>query len=315
MMDAAKNLRGKRDTISALPDCLLHLIMSFLTARQAVRTCVLSKRWKNLWITLPFLDFNMCEFEDDNLPYQYDQNFRRFSEFVNRTLLLREASDLHKFRLCCPEFPEYWHAKFIRSWIRYAFNHNPPRLGVFSSSSLVNLSLSALYSRRNIIKLINLPCLRQLHLEFIYVNQEFVDKLFCGSPMLQFLHLDNCCMELSSVCSQSLTHLKVNGICSQSESNIIELIDAPNLLFFEYDGCVNCIGHKMHLNMRSLTSACICCFSPFCHCFQYNGKSNIFTGISSVERLELNGRWIKVRTQARKDFCFISLLLNHFTNF
>jgi hypothetical protein len=36
------------DRISGLPDELLHRIMSFLPARDAVRTCVLSPRWHRL---------------------------------------------------------------------------------------------------------------------------------------------------------------------------------------------------------------------------------------------------------------------------
>ncbi|KAG2572299.1 hypothetical protein PVAP13_7KG167130 [Panicum virgatum] len=35
---------GMEDRLSSLPDDLLH-IMSFLTSRQAVQTCVLSRRW------------------------------------------------------------------------------------------------------------------------------------------------------------------------------------------------------------------------------------------------------------------------------
>jgi hypothetical protein len=40
---------GDPDRLSALPDSLLHAIMSLLKARQAVQTCVLSTRWRHLW--------------------------------------------------------------------------------------------------------------------------------------------------------------------------------------------------------------------------------------------------------------------------
>ncbi|CAL4991857.1 unnamed protein product [Urochloa decumbens] len=53
---------GPPDRLSALPDCLLHSIMSFLKARQAVQTCVLSRRWRHLWRSVPCLDIDFDEF-------------------------------------------------------------------------------------------------------------------------------------------------------------------------------------------------------------------------------------------------------------
>ncbi|KAF7052955.1 hypothetical protein CFC21_060972 [Triticum aestivum] len=37
------------DCIGALPDGILHHILSFLPAQEAVRTCVLAQRWRHLW--------------------------------------------------------------------------------------------------------------------------------------------------------------------------------------------------------------------------------------------------------------------------
>ncbi|WVZ50640.1 hypothetical protein U9M48_001876 [Paspalum notatum var. saurae] len=51
------------DRLSALPDCLLHAIVSSLKARQVVQTCVLSKRWMNLWRSVPCLDVDLDEFK------------------------------------------------------------------------------------------------------------------------------------------------------------------------------------------------------------------------------------------------------------
>ncbi|CAO2142270.1 unnamed protein product [Urochloa humidicola] len=50
------------DLLSALPDCLLHVIMSSLKARQVVQTCVLSTRWRDLWRSVPCLDIDLAEF-------------------------------------------------------------------------------------------------------------------------------------------------------------------------------------------------------------------------------------------------------------
>ncbi|KAF8700188.1 hypothetical protein HU200_034565 [Digitaria exilis] len=61
----ARQRRGgaEPDRLSALPDCLLHTIMSSLKARQAVQTCVLSTRWRHLWRSVPCLDIDLDEFK------------------------------------------------------------------------------------------------------------------------------------------------------------------------------------------------------------------------------------------------------------
>jgi hypothetical protein len=43
------------DIISALPDALLQHVLSFLQAREAVQTCVLARRWRHLWKSMPVL--------------------------------------------------------------------------------------------------------------------------------------------------------------------------------------------------------------------------------------------------------------------
>uniref|UniRef100_A0A0E0LS60 F-box domain-containing protein n=1 Tax=Oryza punctata TaxID=4537 RepID=A0A0E0LS60_ORYPU len=73
---------GGADRLSALPDAVLGRIVSHLKAWQAVRTSVLSKRWRNVWAFAPRIDIrHPCACND-----RADQE--RFHYFVD-TLLLR----------------------------------------------------------------------------------------------------------------------------------------------------------------------------------------------------------------------------------
>ncbi|RZC55541.1 hypothetical protein C5167_014395 [Papaver somniferum] len=47
------------DRINQLPDSVLHHILSSspLDIKDVARTCVLSKRWKHIWTSIPTLDF------------------------------------------------------------------------------------------------------------------------------------------------------------------------------------------------------------------------------------------------------------------
>ena len=50
------------DKISEMPDNILLHMMNFMDTREAVQTCVLSKRWNNLWKRLTSLLFNSSKF-------------------------------------------------------------------------------------------------------------------------------------------------------------------------------------------------------------------------------------------------------------
>lgn len=53
---------GHQDRLGDMPDCLIHHILSFMETRDAIRTCVLSKRWRYIWTSIPCLYFNSKSF-------------------------------------------------------------------------------------------------------------------------------------------------------------------------------------------------------------------------------------------------------------
>jgi hypothetical protein len=76
------NKEENEDRLSDLPDRILHHILSFSDAKQAVQTCILSTRWKNLWKTLPTLKLTSSQFT----------THKAFTKFVSHILSLRNAS-------------------------------------------------------------------------------------------------------------------------------------------------------------------------------------------------------------------------------
>uniref|UniRef100_M8BS47 F-box domain-containing protein n=1 Tax=Aegilops tauschii TaxID=37682 RepID=M8BS47_AEGTA len=78
-------LASGKDRISALPDELLQHVMSFLLSRNAVRTCVLARRWSTLWKSVPAL-----RIEDDLVT---DSN-----KFVDELLRLRDPVPLNIYQ-------------------------------------------------------------------------------------------------------------------------------------------------------------------------------------------------------------------------
>lgn len=82
------------DRISIQPDVVRAHILSFLSTKEAVGTCVLSKEWKNAWSSVPVLRFNLKEFLPVQcLPHKqkglYEQMVQcepKFKQFVKGVL-------------------------------------------------------------------------------------------------------------------------------------------------------------------------------------------------------------------------------------
>jgi hypothetical protein len=78
---------GSEGCIDVLPDGVLGHILGFLPAQEAVRTCVLARRWRHLWRTATGLRVGSCsDFEGTPVKEQ--------REFVYHLLLLRGTSPL-----------------------------------------------------------------------------------------------------------------------------------------------------------------------------------------------------------------------------
>lgn len=114
----SKNEDKNEDMFSDFPDCVLLHILSFLKAKEAVQTCILSTRWKNLWKRLPTLTLSPSHFT----------SFNCFTTFVSHILFLRDASTtLHALDIHHEANIE---RRLLRRFVKYAVSHNVQRLHI-----------------------------------------------------------------------------------------------------------------------------------------------------------------------------------------
>ena len=99
------------DSFGELPEHILSHILSFLPTKEAVRTSILSKRWKFIWTSIPELHF----FYDHRLEvyHSFDTLHTNFSNMVDRSLQLRESTDITSFSLRIGAF----HMSKVEEWI------------------------------------------------------------------------------------------------------------------------------------------------------------------------------------------------------
>ncbi|XP_050231941.1 F-box/LRR-repeat protein 25-like isoform X3 [Mercurialis annua] len=183
----------KEDRLSELPDCLLHHIFSFADATDAVRSCTLSKRWRYLWTSLPYLNFSFS-------------NFRRvltskrasFINFINQLLLRRSRSSIpiHSFH-----FTSSFDVKAaISHWMRYAAEHQIQHLTIEPVSPTICPIFNG-YASFTTLKLtcpqcecatfpqaLDLPFLKNLHLVRF---GNFDGRIFSRFPNLETLTLED----------------------------------------------------------------------------------------------------------------------------
>ncbi|KAK3017573.1 hypothetical protein RJ639_006640 [Escallonia herrerae] len=176
------------DRISNLPDEILHDILSCLPTKDAVGTCVLSRRWQFVWTHISGIDL-----EDDNNnndPLQLERTML----FVDKLLNCRNVN----INKVCLHFREGADPLGVYMWISSAIVRKVEELCInitvenvvlphciFTCVSLTVLKLDI----ECIVKPPNavfLPNLKILHLtSAIFPDDSSSQKLFCSFPVLK----------------------------------------------------------------------------------------------------------------------------------
>ncbi|KAM5586485.1 FBD-associated F-box protein [Rosa sericea] len=187
----SKLQQREKTMLSELPDEVLGHILSFFGTKCAVRTSILSKKWRNMWASVPNLYFN-----DENTNDELG-----FKTFVNRILSLHNLPNINKFHLrCCVD--DFSH---IERWICIALRRNvvevdlsilsegeeifelPSRL--FTSKTLKALTLGSNFIIHSPIAFC-FPSLKFLSVHIYHPDIESMMSLFSRFPVLEDLTLD-----------------------------------------------------------------------------------------------------------------------------
>lgn len=196
------------DRISNLPDELLCQILSFLPTKYAVRTGILSSRWKDLWVSVPTLDFEVHfwrEFQG-NYDKHKVKNFvkprmKNLFEVLNRILQLRSNLSTTKFRFVSSD---HFGPSKLFDLMDVVARCDLEVLDIELTSDSIRDLPWCLFGSDNLVVLklsgeleldlsddVSFPNLKILWLKSVkYSNDTSVEKLLSGCPVLEELDVN-----------------------------------------------------------------------------------------------------------------------------
>lgn len=176
-----------------LRDAILEHILFFGPMEDAVRTSVLSKKWRYLWTSRPNLAL-------EEWPFSRGEHF---TNFVDTVLLLQGSARIKQFVLSCDVLGD---ASRVRLWVSAAVKRNVEEFiadlsdiqgnfvlpyCLFTCATLTHMELSIPWAME-LPSRICLPNLRVLLLLNITFADEHSTKRLLSSPVLEELSIEEC---------------------------------------------------------------------------------------------------------------------------
>lgn len=270
------------DKISNLPGHIIDKILSHLSLRDAVRTSVLSSKWRYKWVTLPHLVFD----NQSVLVSSQDQTQIRSKlvSIVDHVLLLH-AGPIQKFKLSHRDLQgvsdiDRWilflSRGFIREFILEIWKGHRYKLpsSLYSCQNLVHLELfNCLLKPPPVFT--GFKTLKSLDLQHITMEQSAFEHLISSCPMLE-----------------RLTLMNFDGF-----SDLI--IQAPNLLFFDIGGVFENVNFQDTFHLATVSIG-LYTNAGYDHHLTFGSTGNLikfFAHLPRIQRLEVQSYFLKVLTR------------------
>ncbi|TKY60857.1 putative F-box/FBD/LRR-repeat protein [Spatholobus suberectus] len=265
-MTSGRDGEEERDRLSDLPDYVLLHVMNFMDTRYAVQTCVLSKRWKDLWKSLTTLSFSYVCFI----------NIASFNKFVSRVVSDRDDS-ISLLNLRIRTFGSNAPALLNRV-LKYAASHNVQHLAVTPHFSFTNIpnflplifSCQSLTSLRlfggardpplGLPKSLPLPALKSLHLSAVRFTASDDDcaEPFSTCSLLNTLVIEGCSLrndaKVLRISNSNLSSLTLDNSCLNTTPQRKIVLSTPNLTSIAVRN--NIISNNMIFSYCQLSSTC-----------------------------------------------------------
>ncbi|XP_056859705.1 putative F-box/LRR-repeat protein At3g18150 isoform X1 [Raphanus sativus] len=274
------------DTISGLPDVILQHIFTYIPTKYAIRTSLLSKRWRRVWCDTPSLSFNSSILNDD---------------WINQTPTGYTAPKMMHFHLKSDKKHD---APHIDKWLEFVMSRHVENMVLsflllkysFPDFFYVNPSLKQLtlkYCDMSPECSVSWTSLKKLSLVRCSVSDESMAKILSGCPVLESLTLNRCHGLSYLDLSRSLRLRTVVVVERSSSVTGPKVIEAPHIhyLYLRYAQFPCTL-----VDVSSLTEADV----DTNEVITYSDKvMNMLEKLQHVEKLTFGGNLLQVLSVAQ----------------
>jgi len=203
-MACSQGVVGSVDRLSALPNELIHTVLSFLPAPEVVRTSLLSRWWRSLWRSAPRINLDMQDFGIPMMSIHdgaLEEKWARFEDFATNLLLFHDnTSPLGEFRISS----RIYNQRHVDQWIRRGIEYCP---------SVLKIQI-LICPRLNFPPIMgsNFCHLKTLHLRNVDLGSHFMGLLCSACPVMEDLELGNCRFFWQFFSRHYITHTEKVGI-------------------------------------------------------------------------------------------------------
>ncbi|KAG2728883.1 hypothetical protein I3760_01G224400 [Carya illinoinensis] len=236
--------------ITQLPVHIIHYILSLLrNTKDAARTSILSKRWRELWTSFSILKFDQHKIQKEG---NLDLKNENFKDFVDNSLKrhLEQKLSICKLVLRITSY-DLDLALHMDQWVNLAVENHLKELdlhffieknihytlpqSVFAAKTLTGLRLYG--CKLKSCGYIKLPHLQKLYMRQVVIDQQTIRNMISGCPLVEDLRFIHC---------TGLKDLQVSGLLKLDRFEMHHFhgtrkveITAPNLLTFWYCGNIS----------------------------------------------------------------------------
>ncbi|KAF9597797.1 hypothetical protein IFM89_021882 [Coptis chinensis] len=297
-----KSNNDGRDRISALPDPLLHHILSFMDMKEVMGTNSLSRRWRYLWKYIPILSFSHILWYVKHKMRSGDSEKRMFMDFVKQVLLLRDISStikilsFHCSRYCKTDQVDDWMRVAVTRHVEEVILNYDPGMYTVLPGFIFNSAISVfkLSSFPHALQVPNSICLapklKTLELESVRLPEgNSICEVVFSCPMLEnlsIIYCDHSHIYMLNISALQLKNLKIQNTVECGNSSCFISISAPNLTSLRLKGSL--YANYYLENLSSLVDAKI-------ECLLYERVYpqlliKILRGLQNATSLELSGQ-------------------------
>lgn len=206
------------DRLSNLPNDIVHHILSYLDNTEVMKTSLLARKWRDIWVSVPCLNFDLREFWKQNR-LSYVECVSKFWLFIKRAISIRKASTIYKVRLLCDYFDGYQ----LELLLFICAVRNVPELYISAGYGMQRCPLHCALPENvetitaNIRYLLDLEPftglwnVKTLHLVGVrFPDANIVERLFGDCGVLENLSIESCCfltIKSLKICSNKLRKL------------------------------------------------------------------------------------------------------------